>query len=166
MAFTTTFFHGGTRLAFDCVEGVNRIVEEMHASIALSASPLAWISKDSRGAHGKISRVVYSTIRGVNGALRAGSDQVYRLLPGHLGDQPKSEKEVRLVAALNGAIGDHLEATGNVLAIPMMLTVALAYELMPALSHFSILLPAALLLTAIARDFMLWWRPSNEETVK
>ena len=45
--------------------------------------------------------------------------------------------------------------------IPMMLTVALAYELMPALSHFSILLPAALLLTAIARDFMLWWTPAQ-----
>ncbi|WP_170480158.1 hypothetical protein [Ruegeria arenilitoris] len=60
------------------------------------------------------------------------------------------------------------KATGTPLrtTIPMMLTVALAYELMPALSHFSILLPAALLLTAIARDFMLWWRPSNEETVK
>lgn len=50
--------------------------------------------------------------------------------------------------------------------IPMMLTVALAYELMPALGHFSILLPAALLLTAIARDFMLWWRPANAEAVK
>lgn len=50
--------------------------------------------------------------------------------------------------------------------IPMMLTVALAYELMPALSHFSILLPAALILTAIARDFMLWWRPEDEELMK
>lgn len=50
--------------------------------------------------------------------------------------------------------------------IPMMLTVALAYEIMPALSHFSILLPAALILTAIARDFMLWWRPEDEEIAK
>ncbi|MTI17491.1 hypothetical protein E1162_09595 [Rhodobacteraceae bacterium RKSG542] len=51
--------------------------------------------------------------------------------------------------------------------IPMMLTVALAYEIMPALSHFSILLPAALILTAIARDFMLWWRPeANEKTLE
>lgn len=50
--------------------------------------------------------------------------------------------------------------------IPMMLTVALAYEIMPALSHFSILLPAALILTAIARDFMLWWRPEDAEIAK
>ena len=45
--------------------------------------------------------------------------------------------------------------------IPTMLTVALAYEMMPALSHFSVLLPTALLLTAVARDFMLWWTPSQ-----
>ena len=50
--------------------------------------------------------------------------------------------------------------------IPMMLSIALAYELMPALSHFSILLPGALLLTAIARDFMLWLRPSVEEAAQ
>lgn len=50
--------------------------------------------------------------------------------------------------------------------IPTMLTVALAYEIMPALDHFSILLPAALIMTAIARDFMLWWRPEEEEHAK
>ena len=50
--------------------------------------------------------------------------------------------------------------------IPTMLTIALAFEIMPALSHFSILLPAALILTAIARDFMLWWRPEDEEAAQ
>lgn len=53
------------------------------------------------------------------------------------------------------------EATPLRTTIPMMLTVALAYEMLPALSHFSILLPAALLLTAVARDFMLWWNPAE-----
>ena len=46
--------------------------------------------------------------------------------------------------------------------VPTMLTVAMAYEIMPALDHFSILLPAALIITAIARDFMLWWRPGHD----
>lgn len=50
--------------------------------------------------------------------------------------------------------------------IPTMLTIALAYEVMPALGHFSILLPAALIMTAIARDFMLWWRPEAEEAAQ
>lgn len=47
--------------------------------------------------------------------------------------------------------------------IPMMLTIALAFEILPGLGHFSILLPTALLLTAVARDFMLWWSPAQEE---
>ena len=60
------------------------------------------------------------------------------------------------------------QASGTPLrtTIPAMLTVALAFEIMPALGHFSILLPAALILTAIARDVMLWWRPSDVETEK
>jgi hypothetical protein len=47
--------------------------------------------------------------------------------------------------------------------IPTMLTIALAYEMLPPLDHFSILLPSALLLTAVARDFKLWWRPASLE---
>ncbi|MBT8056851.1 MAG: hypothetical protein KJO72_07950 [Gammaproteobacteria bacterium] len=112
---------GGARLAFDCVEGVTRIVEDMHESIAESASPLAWASRGSEPAHGKIAESVYSIIRGVNGTLRAGADQAGKLLPGQRGDPIKSEKEARLTAALNGIFGDHLEDTGNALAIPMML---------------------------------------------
>ncbi|GHB40270.1 hypothetical protein GCM10007094_31980 [Pseudovibrio japonicus] len=50
--------------------------------------------------------------------------------------------------------------------VPTMLAVALAYEVMPALDHFSILLPTALISTAIARDFMLWWRPRMKEARK
>lgn len=72
-----------------------------------------------------------------------------------------------LVAHLYARFDRHVEHrnSGSPLrtTIPMMLTVALAYELMPALSHFSVLLPAALILTAVARDFMLWWRPESEE---
>lgn len=124
MGLTTTFFHGGARLAFDCVEGVSRIVEGMHESIAASASPLAWASKGSRGAHGKIAGSVYSIIRGVNGTLRTGVDQACHWLPGDAGGQFESEKGIRWVAALNGAFGDHLEDTDNALAIPMILTVS------------------------------------------
>ncbi|AXI47581.1 hypothetical protein C1J03_17150 [Sulfitobacter sp. SK012] len=75
-----------------------------------------------------------------------------------------------LVAHLYARFDRHVEHrnSGSPLrtTIPMMLTVALAYELMPALSHFSMLLPAALILTAVARDFMLWWHPENGEFQK
>ena len=40
--------------------------------------------------------------------------------------------------------------------IPTLLVVALAYELFPPISHFSVLLPIALILGALARDLMLW----------
>lgn len=50
--------------------------------------------------------------------------------------------------------------------IPTLLTIALAYELLPMLDHFSMLLPLTLILTAIARDFMMWWKPDHEESEK
>lgn len=50
--------------------------------------------------------------------------------------------------------------------VPTLLTVALAYEVFQPLSHFSVLLPAALILAALARDFMLWWDPHNRSKPK
>ena len=40
--------------------------------------------------------------------------------------------------------------------VPTLLVVALAYEILPPLSHFSLLLPAALILAALARDLMIF----------
>ena len=40
--------------------------------------------------------------------------------------------------------------------VPTLLMIALAYEVFPPLSHFSMLLPLALIAAAAARDFMLW----------
>ena len=40
--------------------------------------------------------------------------------------------------------------------VPTLLVVALAYEILPPLSHFSLLLPAALILAALARDVMIF----------
>lgn len=50
--------------------------------------------------------------------------------------------------------------------IPTLLMVALAYEILPPLSHFNILLPIALILAALGRDFMLWWAPTNTPVKK
>jgi hypothetical protein len=57
-----------------------------------------------------------------------------------------------------------LEGTPLKTTVPTLLTVALAYEVFPPLSHFSVLLPAALMAAALARDFMLWWAPKNERS--
>lgn len=47
--------------------------------------------------------------------------------------------------------------------IPTLLVIALAYEILPPLSHFSALLPLALIATALARDLMLWFSPDRAD---
>ncbi len=110
---------GTALLAFDSVEAITNSVQKMHDNIA--KGPLAWLPGGHRpaGAHGLIAGGVYAAIRGVNSALRTGVDQTFRLLPGTTVVGHSSTAEVSMVAALNGVLGDHLEATGNPLAIPM-----------------------------------------------
>ena len=56
------------------------------------------------------------------------------------------------------------KATGTPLktTVPTLLAIALAYEVFPPLGHFSLLLPLALIVGAVARDMMLWWKPGHE----
>lgn len=110
---------GTTQLAFDSVEGVTNSVERMHETIA--RHPLPWSPQPTKPtrAHGLIAAAVYAVIRGVNGALREGVDQAFGLLPDTAAATLHSSAEIRMAAALNGAFGDHLEATDNALAIPM-----------------------------------------------
>jgi len=112
---------GSTRLVFDSVEGITNTVERMHASIA--RPPLPWTdqAREPVRPHGLIASGVYSMIRGINGLLRTGVDTTFSLAADS-GDSHRPGAEVRAVAALNGAFGDHLEASGNTLAIPMRVT--------------------------------------------
>lgn len=112
---------GTTRLTFDAVEGITNTVERMHETIA--RHPLPWSPQPSTPtrAHGLIASTVYAAIRGVNGTLREGVDRSFGLVPHSPGTPHRSSAETRMAAALNGAFGDHLEATGNPLATPMSL---------------------------------------------
>ncbi len=110
---------GVSRLAFDGVEQLTRIVEAMHANIAAAPLPLG------RGTDGRtrgITGFVYDSIRFVNAGARATLDGALGLLPGRADGeadvQPRSEA---WLAVLNGVLGDHLAASGNPLAIPMQL---------------------------------------------
>ncbi|MEP3279448.1 MAG: hypothetical protein ABJN26_25790 [Stappiaceae bacterium] len=60
----------------------------------------------------------------------------------------------------------HNEGTPLQTTVPMLLMIAFAYEIFPPLSHFSSLLPIALIATALARDLMLWFEPMKEHTLK
>jgi len=114
--------HGGARLIFDSVEGVTNTVERMHETIA--RAPMPWVQQPAEPtrAHGRIAAAVYSTIRGVNSTLRRGVDLIFDAVPKPVEGPDRSGTEIRSVAAINGVFGDHLEASGNALAIPMSLT--------------------------------------------
>lgn len=139
---------GGARLVFDSVAGVTNAVEGVHRSIA----------------RGPIAASVYAIIRGINAGLRLGVDRSLALLP----DSPDQEHrgaatELRAIAALNGAFGDHLEATANPLAIPMtLLSDGAALTLEPEALAAALLRPGkhlVLMVHGLGMSELGWSRP-------
>ncbi len=111
-------FRGLGRLAAEATLGVTELVEAAHATIAAAPAPL---DPPPAGKARGISRVVYGSVRGVTRLVGGGLDAALAGLAPALGELPPSPRRAALVAALNGVLGDHLEATGNPLAIPMRL---------------------------------------------
>jgi pimeloyl-ACP methyl ester carboxylesterase len=91
----------------------------MHETIADRVVPWSEWRPEALPAHGLIASAVYGTIRGINGLLREGADQLLNLWHDTPATIDHSRQEIPTLAALNGVFGDHLEATGNPLAIPM-----------------------------------------------
>jgi hypothetical protein len=96
---------GGGRLAVEATRGVADLVQAMHRRIA---GPFALLSAPA-----------YAGVRGVASLVGAGLDGLLARLAPLAGDAPGGPEREALVAALNGVLGDHLEATGNPLAIRM-----------------------------------------------
>jgi pimeloyl-ACP methyl ester carboxylesterase len=141
--------HGTTRLVFDTVEGITNTVERMHETIARHPLPFSQQPDKPTRAHGLIASAVYSTIRGVNTALRTGVDRSFELIPGCVEEPHRSSGETKMTAVLNGVFGDHLASTGNPLTTAMTLLTpqqplilereALAVSMPQASSHLVIL---------------------------
>lgn len=117
---------GGARLVIDGVQGVTGIVESMHSRIARVPPPLGELAdRPTTGVTG----LVYRSIRGTTGlvgkALDAALAGVESMLPpatpSALAGPEATAVRDAFVAALNGVMGDHLERTGNPLAIRMSL---------------------------------------------
>ena len=98
---------GGVRLATDTALGVTDVVEAMHATIA---SPLGR-PKRARGLTGWIYRIVRGTMRRVGRMLDVGLAAADR---GRVSTESPARDAV--VAALDGAFGDRMEAERNPLA--------------------------------------------------
>ncbi|HVR95831.1 MAG TPA: alpha/beta hydrolase [Thermoanaerobaculia bacterium] len=107
-----------SRLAVDATTRLADLVEAMHGSVGpLQRLRGGAASGRTRGLTG----LVYSAIRGVTRLVGGGIDGALRPLLPRLGEPASSPRRDALVAALNGVLGDHLQASGNALAIPLRL---------------------------------------------
>ena len=115
-----TDLQGLARLATDATLGVVDVVEAMHHTIARRAAPLG---RATQGPAPGVAGLVYGTVRGTTRLAGRGADALLgaaaKLLPGT--DSPPAREAA--LAALNGVYGDHLEASGNPLALRMSLRV-------------------------------------------
>ena len=115
--------HGGANLVFDATHGISHIVEGMYRNIAATAWPLG---EEPQGPAFGIAGVVHQAIRGVNGAARQALNAALGPIAEELDrrSQPGPYREA-VICALNGVCGDHLERSGNRLAVPMQMRVLL-----------------------------------------
>jgi hypothetical protein len=104
------------RLAVEATLGVTELVETLHRTISVAPAPLGTPPEGpARGTAG----FVYGRVRGVTRLVGSGVDVALAKLAPLLGELKPSPRRDALLAALNGVLGDYLEATGNPLAIPM-----------------------------------------------
>lgn len=112
------------RLAIDGVIGVTDLVEHVHATVAttvftsLGARRLATGTNPERTA-GLTGRI-YRSVRGVTKLVGGGLDLALSPLTRWPGEAAAPSRE-HFLAVINGVLGDHLESTGNPLAIDMAL---------------------------------------------
>ena len=119
MPSTLQSVRGSAQLAFEALAGIAGSVERMHETIALR--PLPWAPPPDRStrAHGLIASTVYQIIQRSLHASARGVDLALGMLREPATVRAAGPRELHTLAALNGVFGDHLEATGNPLAIRM-----------------------------------------------
>ncbi len=111
------------RLATDATAGLTDLVEAMHAGIARGPGrPDSGVGRTTG-----ITGLVYRSVRGVTRLVGGSVDGLLSLLQpvlqGNAPSAPPSAEREAVIAALNGVLGDHLEASHNPLATPMALRV-------------------------------------------
>ncbi len=116
----TSDLRGAGRLAMHALLGLTDLVENLHHNIVRARGPLGTASNGpAAGITGLVYRSIRGTTRLVGGSLDALLGQVLALV-GTSEVLPSPERET-VLAALNGVLGDHLEATANPLAIEMQI---------------------------------------------
>ena len=110
---------GASRLLVDAATGVTDLVESMHGTIAGLAGLVPGSSNErTRG----ITRLVYRCVGGGMRLVGGGIDRALATVDArHAANGPRQRppQHEAALAVINGVLGDHLEATGNPLAIRM-----------------------------------------------
>ncbi len=123
---------GSVRLAVDATQHVTGLVEALHGQIQRVAPPLRRRSSDASQPQAAdtdglprtrgITRLVYRSIQGTTRLVGNALDGLLAPFDSALaGSGPPSARRDALVAALNGVLGDHLQRSGNPLAIQLHL---------------------------------------------
>lgn len=108
---------GSANLVFDLTHGVTDIVEGMYRNIAASPWPLG---ESPQGRAPGIAGFVHESIRTVNKGARLATDWALgRASPALDQAWPPGPYREAAIAALNGVCGDHLDSSGNTLAVPL-----------------------------------------------
>jgi len=114
----TADIRGVGRLVVDATIGLASLVETMHHNILRTPGVLGEATQEPASG---ITGFVYKTVRGVTRLVGGSIDAVLgRLVPVFDGEASSQEREA-VLAALNGVLGDHLQAGANPLAIAMRL---------------------------------------------
>ena len=106
------------RLGIDAVLQVTDLVEAVHGGIQRVATLRA---PGEPRRLGGIAGLAYGGVRGVTGLVGRALEAVTSRLDWPNDGTVRSGLRESVLAALNGVVGDHLEASGNPLAIPLQL---------------------------------------------
>ncbi len=168
-ARTMSDLRGFSRLAVEATVAMTDLVEEVHRSVTTLpevGAPDPARRKRMRGLTGFVYRTIRTITHWVGHSVDGGLAQLQPLLlaqPAVLSAPPAVAGSVSphrdaILAALNGVLGDHLEATRNPLAIPMQFRRA-GVALDPAKERGSRIL---LLVHGLCRSDLGWLRKGHD----
>jgi pimeloyl-ACP methyl ester carboxylesterase len=119
---------GASRLAIEATRGITALVEKMQLTIASGPAflgkPLATPARLATGA-------VYASIQGITRLVGTGVDAALAQLAPLVESTAPSPQRERMLAVVNGVLGDYLHETANPLAIEMQLRHGAALDLAP-----------------------------------
>lgn len=111
--------HGTAQLAGDGVHGAIDVIEDMHLAVLGSVAAFVpftgLLARATASAYARVHDITAISCRATQGALGL----LERVAPAARSREPFGASQLAWVSALNGAIGDHLETSGNPLAIGM-----------------------------------------------